>query len=132
MPTSGTRWDVYAQRSFAPEMALKYPTRESRLSKNHLEFRQLVTVLLLAISEVQKIQTPIAVRSRYLSKTTRLSSLYGNVPKPRACDRFVEHASDPQAIREAKRLANVILQHQSTRRRPWRVRAMLFFSSTTC
>ena len=127
LPTSGTRWDVYAQRSFAPEMALKYPTRESRLSKNHLEFRQLVTVLLLAISEVQKIQTPIAVRSRYLSKTTRLSSLYGNVPKPRACDRFVEHASDPQAIREAKRLANVILQHQSTRRRPWRVDYAILF-----
>ena len=127
LPTSGTRWDVYAQKSFAPEMALKYPTRESRLSKNHLEFRQLVTVLLLAISEVQKIQTPIAVRSRYLSKTTRLSSLYGNVPKPRACDRFVEHASDPQAIREAKRLANVILQHQSTRRRPWRVDYAILF-----
>ena len=108
-------------------MALKYPTRESRLSKNHLEFRQLVTVLLLAISEVQKIQTPIAVRSRYLSKTTRLSSLYGNIPKPRMCDRFVEHASDPLTIREAKRLANVILQHQSTRRRPWRVDYAILF-----
>lgn len=117
----------YAQRSFAPEMALKYPTRESRLSKNHLEFRQLVTVLLLAISEVQKIQTPIAVRSRYLSKTTRLSSLYGNIPKPRMCDRFVEHASDPLTIREAKHLANVILQHQSTRRRPWRVDYAILF-----
>ena len=127
MPTSGTRWDVYVQRCFVPEMSLKFPTRESRLSKNHLEFRQLVAVLLLAISEVQKMQTPIAVRSRYLSKTTRLSSLYGNMPKPRMCDRFVEHTSDPLTIREAKRLANVILQHQSTRRRPWRVDYAILF-----
>ena len=77
LPTSGTRWEVYAQRSFAPEMAMRYLTRENRLSKLHSEFKQLVTVLLFAISEVQKIQTPIAVRSRYLTQIARLSSIYG-------------------------------------------------------
>ena len=100
---------------------LKYPTRENKLSKSHGEFRQLVLVLLLAISEVQRIQTPIAVRARYLNKIARLSSRYEGMPKPRMCDRLVECASDSIIIREAKRLANVILQNQRTRRRPWRV-----------
>ena len=120
-PTSGTRWEEYARRSFSPEMMLKYPTRENKLSKSHGEFRQLVLVLLLAISEVQRIQTPIAVRARYLNEIARLSSRYERMPKPRMCNVLVEHASDPIIIREAKRLANVILQNQRTRRRPWRV-----------
>ena len=120
-PTSGTRWEEYARRSFSPEMMLKYPTRENKLSKSHWEFRQLVLVLQSAISEVQRIQTPIAVRARYLNKIARLSPRYEGIPKPRMCDMLVEHASDPIIIREAKRLANVILQNQRTRRRPWRV-----------
>lgn len=121
LPTSGTRWEVYAQRSFAPEMAMRYPTRENRLSKLHSEFKQLVTVLLFAIAEVQKIQTPIAVRSRYLTQIARLSSIYGRTSRLRLCDTFVEHASDPTVIREAKRLANVILQNQRRIKQAWRV-----------
>lgn len=126
-PASGTRWEVYAESSFAPENTLKYPTRESRLSKHHLEFRQLVSVLLLAISEVQRIQTPSAVRAKYLREMTRLRSLYDGMPRPNMCSLFAERASDPIVIREAKRLANVILRNKRTQGRAWRIDYAILF-----
>ena len=127
IPTSGTRWDVYARRSFDPANIFRYPNRSNKLKPLHTEFRQLLSVLMMCFREMKKPQTPMRSRIAYGTKISHLEAKYDKslIQTPPA--EFILHASDPVAVKEAKTIANIILQNKSTSKRAWRIDYAEFF-----
>lgn len=126
-PSNGTRWDEYARRSHDPALSLSFPNRRSRLQPLHKEFCQLLSVLRICFKEIQRPQTPMRSRMAYASKIDRLQSKYKESLAEALPLEFMTHMSDPIAVREAKALANIILQNKRTNARSWRIDYSEFF-----
>lgn len=127
IPTSGTRWDVYAMNSHDPSMVFRYPNRTNKIKTLHKEFCQMLSVLQLCCKELEKPQTPMRSRIAYAGKITRFRSKYDESLSAAATEVFIEHASDPLVVKDAKRIANIILQNKSTQKRAWRIDYSEFF-----
>lgn len=126
-PSSGTRWDAYAQKSYDPDNLLCFPNRNNKLRPFHKEFCQMLAVLYLCFREIKKSQTPMRSRIAYSNKIARLQAKYReslSIPYPHE---FVIHMSDPLAVKEAKKLANIIVQNKRTNKRAWRIDYSEFF-----
>lgn len=126
-PTSGTRWDVYALNSYAPIKVFCYPNRSNKLNPFHKEFRQMLVVLHLCFTELKKPQTPMRSKIAYSTKIDRLKAKYAVMESTDYPIEFMIHASDPLAVKEAKRIANIILQNKRTNKRAWRINYSEFF-----
>ena len=111
LPSSGTRWDIYALKSIDARNTLRFPNRNNKLNSLHKEFRQLISVLYFCFNEINKPQTPFRSRMAYLNKISRLHAKYNKNLLLETPDEFVVHASDPFAVKEAKQIANIILQN---------------------
>lgn len=127
VPTGGTRWDVYASRCYAPQNMLLFQSRSNALKPLHREMCQLLSVLFTCFREIKRPQTPMRSRISYSSKIDRLQAKYSESFTLQTPDEFVEHASDPIAVKEAKRLANIIIQNKRTNKRAWRIDYSEFF-----
>ena len=127
LPSSGTRWDVYALKSFDARNTLQFPNRNNKLNSLHKEFCQLISVLFLCFNEINKPQTPIRSRMAYFNKISRLQAKYNKNLSLETPEEFVVHASDPIAVKEAKQIANIILQNKRTKKRAWRIDYSEFF-----
>lgn len=127
IPTSGTRWDVYALNSYDPTKVFCYPNRSNRLNPYHKEFRQMLAVLQICFVELKKPQTPMRSRITYATKINRLKAKYDGQESPDLPFEFMIHASDPLAVKDAKRIANIILQNKRTNKRAWRIDYSEFF-----
>lgn len=127
IPTSGTRWDIYAKNSYDPTMVFSYPNRSNKLNPLHKEFRQMLDVLQICFAELKKPQTPMRSRIAYATKIDRLSAKYAGQESPEMPSEFMVHASDPLTVKEAKRIANIILQNKRTNKRAWRIDYSEFF-----
>lgn len=127
IPTSGTRWDVYALNCHDSANAFRYPNRTNKLNPMHREFRQMISVLLLCFHELKKPQTPMRSKIAYSGKIANLQAKYEETMALPLPAEFVVHASDPVAVKEAKRIANIILQNKRTNKRAWRIDYSEFF-----
>lgn len=127
IPTSGTCWETYALNCFNPTKVFSYPNRSNRLNPLHKEFRQMLAILQICFDELKKPQTPIRSRITYASKIDRLKSKYDGCESTGLSSEFMIHASDPLAVKEAKRIANIILLNKHTNKRAWRIDYSEFF-----
>ena len=126
-PTSATRWDVYALKSYDPANIFNYPNRTNKLKPLHTEFCQLLSVLMLCFRELKKPQIPMRSRIAYGTKIAHLQAKYDESQTLTPPLEFVAHASDPMAVKEAKHIANIILQNKRTNKRAWRIDYSEFF-----
>ena len=127
IPTGGTRWDVYALNSYDPTKVFSYPNRSNKLNHLHKEFCQMLSILQICFTELKKPQTPLRSRIAYSTKIERLKVKYDGLESKELPIEFIAHASDPLAIKEAKRIANIILQNKRTNKRAWRIDYSEFF-----
>lgn len=127
IPTSGTRWDLYAMKSFDPSNTFRYPNRSNKINQYHKEFCQLISVLKICINELKKTQVPMRSRLAYMQKITRLNAKYKEAFAETIPSEFYIHAADPVVVKEAKILANVIIKNQSKCKRAWRIDYSEFF-----
>lgn len=127
IPTSGTRWDVYALNSYDPTKVFSYPNRSNKLNHLHKEFCQMLSVLQICFAELKKPQTPLRSRIAYSTKTERLKAKYDGLESKELPMEFINHTSDPLAVKDAKRIANIILQNKRTNKRAWRIDYSEFF-----
>lgn len=87
----------------------------------------MLAVLQICILELKKPQTPMRSRITYASKIDRLQAKYDGRESTDLPFEFVIHASDPLAVKDAKRIANIILQNKLTNKRAWRIDYSEFF-----
>lgn len=127
IPTNGTRWDIYALKSYDPQNILKYPNRSNKLNSYHKEFCQLLSVLHLCINEIRKPQTPTRARFAYTEKIAHLQAKYENIATISFPKEFLVHASDPVVVKDAKLIANIIIRNQRSKKRAWRIDYSQFF-----
>ena len=127
IPTSGTRWDKYALNNYDSNSSFRYHNRNSVLKPFHKEFCQLLSVLYTCFNELKKPQVPLRSRYAYSGKISRLQSKYNKTLAIETQSGFIIHASDPIAVKEAKRIANNILQNKRTNKRAWRINYSEFF-----
>lgn len=127
LPSSGTRWGVYALKCFDARNTLWYPNRNNKLNSLHKEFRELISILYLCFNEINKPQTPIRSRMAYFNKISRLQAKYNKNLSSEIPEEFVIHAADPFAVKEAKHIANIILKNKRTNKRAWRIDYSEFF-----
>lgn len=126
-PNSGTRWNLYALRSYEPENILKFPNRTNKLQPFHKEFREMISVLWQCFNELKKPQVPMRSRLAYNDKVIRLQVKYPeSMALPVSAD-FIKHTNDPIPVKEAKRIANIIIQNKRTDKRAWRIDYSKFF-----
>ncbi len=125
-PTSSTRWDKYALKSYDPQNTFKYPNHCNILTKHHKEWEELNYVLSLCIDEIMSSSTPIRSRIAYLSKINRLQNSYDKPFLPRVSEVRV-HMSDPIVIKSLKEVANRVLLNVSSSQRAWRLDFAVFF-----
>lgn len=121
-----TNWARYSLQSFSPYNALKYPNRINELTTDHSEWSELQYVLMLAITELRSIRTPVSLRGHYAGIISRLERTY-NRSSLQAVDHVEIHSSDPMIIKELKTVANLILVDSSDIRCAWRIDYSLFF-----
>jgi len=127
IPTNGTKWDKYSLNIYDPNDSLRYPNRNSILKPYHKEFCQLLSVLYSCFEEVKKPQVPLRSRFAYSSKISCLQSKYDKSLAIECPSEFIVHASDPIAVKETKRIANIILQNKRSNKRAWRIDYSEFF-----
>lgn len=120
-PRSGTVWTKYAQRSYDPANALRYPNRRNTLHQNHTEWQQLCYVLTLAINELHSHRVPAVHRIRYWEQVSLMRQYLSTTGVMIRTDEFKISPSDPNRIKQLKRLANIILSNQRQNAKAWRI-----------
>ena len=125
-PTSSTRWDKYALRSYDPAKTFNYPNKCNVLTREHPEWLELNYVLDFCINEVMSMRTPIRSKTAYLSKINNLSNSYDK-RSIRAVKEVRIHKYDPIIIQSLKMSANKVLQNVSSINCAWRMDLALFF-----
>ena len=125
-PTSSTRWDKYALRSYDPAKSFKYPNKCNVLTREHPEWLELNYVLDFCINEVMSMRTPVRSRTAYISKINSLSSSYDK-RTIHAVKEVRIHKYDPIIIQSLKNSANKVLQNVSSINCAWRMDFALFF-----
>ena len=119
-PKSNTNWAKHAKTSSDPSKALTYPSSDSVLSVNHSEWQELTYVFDIAKSVILQQNVPESLRYKYRDRIIALQKKNSSI-KPTMTDAISVHASDPQAIKEAKHQANKLLQERSTSCVAWRI-----------
>ena len=125
-PTSSTRWDKYALRSYDPAKTFKYPNKCNVLTREHPEWLELTYVLDFCINEVMSMRTPVRSRTAYISKINSLSYSYDK-RSIRAVKEVRIHKYDPHIIQSLKISANKVLHNVSSINCAWRMDFALFF-----
>lgn len=125
-PKSSTNWSKHASKSYNPANALVFPSKDSILSTNHTEWRELKYVFNLSKEEILSSTVPSSIRFKYEKRIRYLSNKVDNI-EPIITDKMVVRAADPQCIKELKEQANVILQKSSNNSSAWRMSMSLLF-----
>lgn len=125
-PTSSTKWNKYALKSYNPQNTLRYPNSCNILSKNHKEWEELNFVLNLCIDEIMSSRTPIRSRMAYMNKITCLLNTFNKNTLPIVSEIKI-HMSDPVVIKSLKEVANRVLQNASSSQYAWRLDFAEFF-----
>ena len=126
-PSSATLWTEYSVRTAQNPLEFGvFKNKCNVLTTDHEEWAQLNYVLTIAISELESIKVPIRTRSIYSSKISLLKSrLINKSVKP--TDKILIRMSDPNIIKQLKRLATIILNNKSNEKLAWRMDYAEFF-----
>jgi len=125
-PTSSTKWDKYALKSYEPSNTLRYPNSCNILSKSHKEWEEMNYVLGLCIDEIMSTRTPIRSRMAYMDKITNLLNALDR-HSIRVVSEVKTHMSDPVVIKKLKEVANRVLQNTTYSQNAWRLDFAEFF-----
>lgn len=119
-PASSTLWGKYAETSYDPQKALRYPNKVNFLTKEHNEWHQLNYVLQLCLNEYDSSNTPLKSKASYRSKTSFLKPMlsFRNVVKTAYLQ---QHAADPLVVKELKVIGNRILNSITSEYRAWKL-----------
>ncbi len=125
-PKASTDWSKYSMRSFDPKNALLFPSHDSVLTTNHIEWEQLKYVFDIAKEQVTSPTVPASIRIKFVEKIRNVSSNVSDVNSIATNEMFVR-AGDPNCIKKLKEQANIILRKSSNSCSAWRIDiAMLF------
>ena len=119
-PSNGTRWEEYALSSCDPNKIFDYSNRTSKQTSTHKEFCQLISVLKMCFNELKGSHTPMCTKFAYSNKIERLQTKYRDVTGANI-EKFIEYPFEPIAIKEAKRIANVIITNKRCNNKAWRI-----------
>lgn len=119
-PSGQVNWNKYANQSFKVEQRLVYPTRKNFLSEFHSEFSEIRFVYDLCKSELLSSNTPISIRTPISKRISFLDErLYFH--KPKITSKIKIKNADGVIIKEAKQIANRILNFNLIEGTAWRV-----------
>jgi len=119
-PSGQVNWNKYANQSYKVEDRLKYPVRKNFLSEFHSEYSEIRFVYDLCKTELLSPNTPINIR---LLLSKRLSYLDERLyfHKPKITSKIQVRNSDNLVFREAKQIANRIINFNLIEGTAWRV-----------
>lgn len=119
-PSGQVNWNKYANQSFKVEQRLVYPTRKNFLGEFHSEFSEIRFVYDLCKSELLSSNTPISIRTPISKRISFLDErLYFH--KPKITPKIHITNADGVTIKEAKQIANRILNFNLIDGTAWRV-----------
>ncbi|PSK99281.1 5-methylcytosine restriction system specificity protein McrC [Cecembia rubra] len=119
-PSGQVNWNKYAKQSFKVEQRLVYPTRKNFLSEFHSEFSEIRFVYDLCKLELLSSNTPIRIRASISKRISFLDEkLYFH--KPKITSKIQITNADGVTIKEAKQIANRILNFNLIDGTAWRV-----------
>lgn len=119
-PKANTNWDAYSKKSYQPDQSLRFPVVESVLSVSHPEWQMLKHVLQIAVEELNKPNTPLAIRLPGLCKADILLQKIKDIV-PVMATAFTIHFHDPHVIKALKEQANVLLRQVGSTHSAWRI-----------
>lgn len=125
-PKSNTNWSKHAVKSYNPVNALAFPSKDSVLSTNHIEWKELKYVFNLSKELIVSSTVPSSIRFKHEGRIRYLSNKVEDI-EPIITDKMVVRASDPQCIKELKKQANVILQKSGNSCSAWRMSMSMLF-----
>ncbi len=125
-PKSSTDWSKYTVTSFDPMKTLVFPSRDSVLSTNHIEWKKLKYVFEIAKEQVTDSVVPSSIRIRYFERIRNISRKVSDV-NSMPTDEMIIRAGDPQCIKDLKVQANIILRKSSNNCSAWRMDMALLF-----
>ena len=126
-PNSGTDWNRYALDVASDPLSFgTFCNRRNVLTTEHIEWRKLNYVLLIAIDILSSHTTPIRARTQYRELVGTLSRI---IDKSEAIptEELIIHASEPRIIKELKAIGNLILQGHVNQSIAWRMDYAEFF-----
>ena len=119
-PSGQVNWNKYANQSFKVEQRLVYPTRKNFLNQFHTEFSEIRFVYDLCKSELLRSNTPVSIRTPISKRMSFLDErLYFH--KPKITSKIQIKNADSVTIKEAKQIANRILNFNLIDGTAWRV-----------
>lgn len=119
-PSGQVNWNKYANQSFKVEQRLVYPTRKNFLNEFHSEFGEIRFVYDLCKSELLSSNTPVSIRTPISKRMSFLDErLYFH--KPKITSKIEIKNADSSTIKEAKEIANRILNFNLIEGTAWRV-----------
>ena len=125
-PKSSTDWSKYSIASFDPKNTLVFPSRDSVLTTNHIEWEQLKYVFEIAKEQIINPTVPASIRLKYVERIRNISNNVSGINSI-ATNEMIVRAGDPNCIKDLKEQANVILRKSSYSCSAWRMDiAMLF------
>ncbi len=126
-PNSGTDWNRYAvDISSNPLSFSTFYNRRNILTTEHVEWRKLNYVLLIAIDILSSHSTPIRARMQYREQVNTLSRIVDK-SETIPTEELITHASEPKVIKELKAIGNLILQGHVNQSIAWRMDYAEFF-----
>ena len=127
LPNAGTDWNRYALGIASdPQSLFSFQNRRNILTTEHIEWRKINFVLLIAIEILSSHNTPIRVRTQYRETIEMLSrAIEKNSTIP--TEELITRASEPTVIKDLKSIGNLILDGHVNQSVAWRMDYAEFF-----
>ena len=126
-PNSGTDWNRYAVDIASNPLCFDlFHNRRNILTTEHVDWRRLNYVLLIALDVLSSHTTPKRARTQYWEQVDNLSRIVDKnsiIPT----EELVVNASDPVVVKELKVIGNLILQGHVNQSIAWRMDYAEFF-----
>ncbi|MCF0185644.1 MAG: hypothetical protein HUJ98_04040 [Bacteroidaceae bacterium] len=120
-PCSSTNWSKYVRESYDIAKTLQYSNKKNVLSRDHNEWQKLTFMLSMALSEFASFKTPSTIKLRYSSVVSILSRYLNEHQRVKPMTMFQIHSFEPAIIKELKKCANILLEHNSANKKAWRI-----------
>lgn len=119
-PTGQTNWNKYINNQYKVENHLLYPSRRNILSEFHSEYSELRYVFDICKSELLSSNTPFRIKGGIRHRVEYIEEKF-YYHKPKKTTEIPIKFSDSPTVKEAKSLANKILNFNLVESTAWRV-----------
>lgn len=120
MPRGATNWNKYALESYDPQKVLSFENHINGQSQIHPEWCKLNYVFSIASKTLASRIVPKSIQNRCLPLVHKLET--NPITQPTLTAKSISiQANDPIEVKNAKRIANMILTDTSSQKRSWRI-----------